>query len=360
VKVGIADGKKRRGFNANLGGGVPGRLLKVNSLSDGGFFMTRKEIVLAAIEHSSPPRTPINYCNRDFEFSDTIGVGYEPARGFVPSEPGESEWGCVWEVLDGTMGQPKLHPLADWSHADSYVPPAPSAEGRFDGFAERVEKERDKFIKFTLGITGFNQAMFLRGFDSFLMDLYADRDCVERLLDFVFNFENGLIEQAVRYPIDAVAFGDDWGTQKGLMISLDMWRDVFRPRYAKQFALVRDAGRKVWFHSCGDVHDIIDDLIDIGVDVIELLQPDLLGVERLAREFGGRVCFCCSIDHQRRAISGTRDEVFAYARHLRDVLGSFSGGFIAYIEDYSCLGMSEQNYQWIREAFHSLNGESIV
>ena len=105
--------------------------------------------------------------------------------------------------------------------------------------------------------------------------------------------------------------------------------------------------------------DILEELlIDAGIDVIELLQPDLLGVGRLAREFGGKVCFCCSVDHQRRAISGARDEIFAYARFLRDTLGTFSGGFIAYIEDYACLGMSEQNYQWIREAFHRLNDET--
>jgi hypothetical protein len=127
-----------------------------------------------------------------------------------------------------------------------------------------------------------------------------------------------------------------------------------------QFARVRKAGKKVWFHTCGDVTAIIGDLIDAGVDVIELLQPDLLGVERLARDFGGQVCFCCSIDHQRRAISGTRDEIFAYARFLRDTLGAFNGGFIAYVEDYACLGMSEQNYQWIREAFHGLNGERVT
>ncbi len=102
------------------------------------------------------------------------------------------------------------------------------------------------------------------------------------------------------------------------------------------------------------MYDIITDLIDIGLDVIELLQPDLLGVERLAKRFGGKVCFCCSVDHQRRAISGTRDEIFSYARFLDDMLGGPQGGFIAYIEDYASLGMSEQNDQWIREAFHTL------
>lgn len=317
--------------------------------------MDSREIVIRAIEHRNPPRFPINYCNRDFDCSDTIAISYAAAAGFVPSEPGMTEWGYAWEALDATMGQPRSHPLADWARAAHYGPPDPGAKGRFDHVEKELARWPGRFIKFGLGITGFNQATFLRGYDVLLTDLYLDRDRVDRVLDFVFDFENGLIEQAVRYPIDCVTFGDDWGTQKGLMISRDLWREVFLPRYAAQFEHVRRAGKKVWFHSCGDVHDIIGDLIDAGVDVIELLQPDLMGIERLARDFGGRVCFCCSVDHQRRAVSGTREEIFAYARRLADSLGACGGGFIAYIEDYASLGMSEQNYQWIREAFHGLH-----
>ncbi len=318
--------------------------------------MTSKEIVRRAIERQSPPRLPIHYCNRDFEHSDTHGVTYAPAQGFAPREEGDTEWGFAWDALDKTMGQPRTHPLQDWNAAADYQPPDAYAPGRLDHVAEEIASKADRFTAFGLGITGFNQATFLRGYETFLTDLYTDRVCAGKVLDLVFNFENSLIEQAVQYPFDAVTFGDDWGTQNGLMVSLELWREVFRPRYADQFARVKGAGKKVWFHTCGDVRAIIGDLIDIGVDVIELLQPDLLGVEFLAREFGGKVCFCCSIDHQRRAISGTRGEINAYARFLNDTLGAFDGGFIAYIEDYACLGMSEQNYQWIREAFHGLNG----
>ena len=318
--------------------------------------LDRKEIVYRAIERRGPPRTPINYCNRDFEYSDTVGFAYAPATAFVPKEPGATEWGFTWHVLDQTMGQPKTHPLADWDRIDAYVGPDPNAAGRLEGLDACIDQWSDRFIKFSMGITGFNQATFLRGFETFLTELYTDRARTERVLDLVFDFENVLIERAIQYPIDAVAFGDDWGTQDGLIISPDVWHEVFQPRYAEQFARIRRAGKMVWFHSCGDVYTIIDGLIDAGADVIELLQPDLLGIERLAQDFGGRVCFCCSVDHQRRAISGTRDEIFAYARRLRDCLGAFDGGFIAYVEDYASLGMSEQNYQWIREAFHGLDG----
>jgi uroporphyrinogen decarboxylase len=326
-----------------------------NSLRESQGLITPKEIVTRAIEFGGPPRVPINYCNRDFEFSDTAGVGYAPAASFAPAVPEMTEWGYVWRRLDATMGQPGARPLSDPSKIADYEPPDPFAPGRLEHVAAALAEQRHKFLKFGLGITGFNQATFLRGFEDFLVDLHAAPERAERVLDFVFDFENGVIGQLTRVEVDAVSFGDDWGTQRGLIIAPDVWRRVFRPRYAEQFARVHVAGKKVWFHTCGNVWEIIGDMIDIGVDVLELLQPDIFGVERLADTFGGKVCFCCSVDHQRRAISGTREEIFASARLLRDRLGAFNGGFIAYIEDYTSLGMDEQHYQWIRQAFHGLN-----
>lgn len=317
--------------------------------------MNSKELVRRTIEMTDPPRVPVNHASRDFERSDTITLGWQPAAEFAPTRAGMTEWGYVWERLDQTMGQPKTHPLGNWDDYGLYAAPDANAPGRFDALEAALPQWAEKFIKFGVGISGFNQATFLRGFQTFLTDLCLAPERVERVLDIVFGFENALIARAIQYPVDAVAFADDWGTQRGLMIPLSQWRAIFRPRYAEQFAAVHDAGKKVWFHSCGDVSEIIPDLIDIGVDVLEFLQPDIFGIERLARDFGGRVCFCCSVDHQRCAISGSKDEIFTYVRRLRDTLGAFNGGFIAYLEDYSCLGMSEQNYRWIDEAFQSLN-----
>ena len=205
-----------------------------------------------------------------------------------------------------------------------------------------------------MGITGSNAAMFLRGFESFIMDLSLERARAEQVLDIVFTFENGLIQRLAGGPVDGLRFCDDWGTQRGTIISPALWREVFFPRYKEQFDLVHRCGMKVWFHTCGHVLGIINGLIEAGADALELLQPDVMGVERLGEEFGGKVCFACSVDHQRRAISGTRREIEEYARLLQARLGGANGAFIGFVEDYASLGMSEQNYQWIRQAFHGL------
>jgi len=313
-----------------------------------------REVVIRAIERQQPPRVPIHYCNRDLDLSDTFTVTYGPTAGFVPSQPGLTEWGFVWHSLDGTMGQPHSWPLADWSARHDFKAPDAYAPGRFDGLRERLAGEQSRFRRFSLGITGFNVATFLRGFAPFLEDLYLAPERAAAVLDVVFAFENGIIEQALQLPVDAITFGDDWGTQQGLMIAPNLWRSVFKRRYAEQFSLVHQAGRRVWFHTCGNVLAIMPDLIEAGVDVLELLQPDLFGVELLAERFGDQVCFCCSVDHQRRAVSGSHEEISAYAHRLQEAFRPHGGGFIAYIEDYASLGMSEANYQCIREAFYGL------
>lgn len=153
---------------------------------------------------------------------------------------------------------------------------------------------------------------------------------------------------------DAIIFGDDWGSQNSLLISPELWREIFKPRYKKQFELVKSFGMDVWFHSCGNIMSIIPDFIEIGVDVLNLNQPDIFGIDELAVKFGGKVCFNCPVDHQTVGIFGNKDEIFNYVRKLGSTLGNFNGGLIGNIEEYSSIGMSNENYNYIVEAFTSL------
>jgi hypothetical protein len=295
----------------------------------------------------------MSYSNRDLECSDVVTVGFAPAAGFTPERPGMTEWGYAWRSLDETMGQPDSHPLADPAAINAYRPPEPGGSERTAHLPAQLEANADRFVKANLGITGFNQATFLRGYEAFLDDLVTAPERAEHVLDLVFGFENAIIDRLCALPVDALQFYDDWGTQNGLMISPAMWRRVFKPRYAEQFARIRRSGKKVWFHSCGHVHAMIADMIEIGADVLELLQPDVMGMERLAGDFGGQVCFCCSVDHQRVALTGTREDIQDCADRLVQNLGSHDGGLIACIEHYGILGMTDETYGWIREAFGS-------
>lgn len=317
--------------------------------------MTSKQIVKQAIKMAGPPRVPLLFFNKDIEKSDVCSVKYREVL-----QPGlidnlQSEWGFSWKKLDDTMGQPEHNPIRAWQDMEGYKPPYPDAVGRYDEIPVFISEHSDKYLMGSLGISGFNMVTFIRGFENTLEDLYLERDNIEKLIDIVFGFEKEIIRNYGKYALDAVAFCDDWGTQASLMISPSQWRELFKPRYREQFDLVHSLGMDVYFHSCGYVYDIIPDLIEIGVDVLNLNQPDLLGIDRLGRDFGGKVCFNCPVDHQTVAIRGNRKEIFEYVHRLNNHLGCFNGGFIGYIEEYHSIGMSRENYCNIVDAFESLN-----
>jgi uroporphyrinogen decarboxylase len=170
----------------------------------------------------------------------------------------------------------------------------------------------------------------------------------------VFGFENRLIAELPRYQFDGVAFFDDWGTQSGLLISPGAWRRLFKPYYADQFARVHALGMQVYFHCCGQIMPIIPDLIEAGVDILNLSQPNLYSIAEVGRRFGGQVCFICPVSYQTTSLSGTRAEIFADVQELVTHLGRFHGGLLGYVEEYHSIGLSEENYQACVEAFRTL------
>lgn len=316
--------------------------------------MTPKEIVRRAVEMRKPERVPI-YISDNKDKSDILMWNFKPPTGYKPEAPEQSEWGFVWERLDETMGQPKNPPLEDWMNLAGYTPPDAFAPGRMDGLNEFAKSNPDKYIIGLMGITGFNLMTFIRGFENVLSDLYFEQDNISKLADMVFGFEEGLIKRFGESPVDAVAFFDDWGTQNNLMISPDLWRTFFKPRYKKQFQLVHSFGKHVFFHSCGNNYEIIKDLIEIGADMLNFNQPCVYGIERLGREFGGKVCFVCPVDIQKTAITGTKDDIYSEVELLKSSLGSFNGGLIGLVEHYHELGfISREKYLDCISAFSDL------
>ena len=141
---------------------------------------------------------------------------------------------------------------------------------------------------------------------------------------------------------------------RSLILSPSLWRRHFRERYRRQFALAHELGLEVYFHSCGYIREIIPDLIEVGVDMLNLSQPNLYDIQELGRSFGGQVCFVCPVSYQTTSISGSVQEIYADVRSLIEHLGRFHGGLIGYVEEYSSIGMSQENYQACIRAFREL------
>jgi len=120
---------------------------------------------------------------------------------------------------------------------------------------------------------------YLRGMENVFLDLHLEKELIEKVADRIVEYDLGVIRNlAEKFPahIQGLSFTDDWGTEKDLLINPEMWREFFKPRYARIFEAIHQAGWHVWMHSCGKINEIIQDLIDIGLDVINLQQPRVL------------------------------------------------------------------------------------
>ena len=145
-------------------------------------------------------------------------------------------------------------------------------------------------------------------------------------------------------------------SKQALLISPAMWRQYFRPLYQEHFEFAHRLGLHVWFHSCGNISAIVPDFHEIGVDVMNISQPNVVDIESVGEQLRGKQCFMAPVSYQTTSILGRPEEIRSEARRLARQLGCNRGGFIGYVEQYSSVGMPEVNYRACVEAFR----ESLV
>lgn len=311
----------------------------------------RKETVRKAVARQNPERIPLLYA-KSLEKSDIINIPV--VNHFTGSSGNVSEWGFTWAHVGNEllMGQPERPVIGEWNSIDRFEVPDPRAPGRFAHVREIMESYGpDRYYKANFILSGFAVISMLRGFENVCEDFYCQRENLLELTDRVFRFEKEVIRQAAKHGFSAIGLADDWGTQTSLMISPDLWRTIFKPRYQEEIELAHSLGLAVYLHSCGYIFDIIEDLIEIGLDILNPGQPDINGVEAMGAGFGGRICFACPPSYQSVSIRGTEDDIRAQIRLYQEHL-YHSGGLIGIIpEDSAALGISERSFQVMEESF---------
>ncbi len=180
----------------------------------------------------------------------------------------------------------------------------------------------------------FEQGCYGRGYDQFAMDLVADPDIARALFDLWLVEKLSIVETVVKPlapHIDWFCFGDDLGLQTGPFMSPDTFRDVIKPYMAEYYGKVRAAAPDsfIFHHSCGSVYRLMDDLIDIGVKVLNPIQPNAfeMEAERLKERAKGRLCLHGGIDLQELLPFGTPAAVRAEALRRMKVVGA-GGGYV--------------------------------
>jgi uroporphyrinogen decarboxylase len=270
-------------------------------------------------------------------------VGFQPAgrpnrvntvQALMKKSQWVDEWGARWaHAADGVGAIQVDHPLKDWSRLDEYLEtgmPDPSGPGRLDEAARQMAPHRGKRYCVGFQVLGILELLRnIRGMEELFVDFHTCEDQVNRLMDALESFLTQVLLAWAGIGADCVMFGDDWGMQTGLQISPAMWRSLFRPRYRRIFSAAHAAGLDIQFHSCGRVVDIVEDLIEVGVDVLDPVQPGCMDIGELARRFGGRIAFSGAVDIQGTMVFGTPSEVRNEIRRLIDVLGRpFGNAFV--------------------------------
>lgn len=253
----------------------------------------------------------------------------------------DGSWQDEWGLRQKKVGHYAVmigHPLqgADEQDLDTFNWPDPFDAGRVEGLADQAQRLYEQTgYALVAHLPGgiFETAMYLRGFADFLADLKRNRRLAEKLLYRVFEVICGLYEamlNAVGPYVQMVETADDLGIQTGPMISLATYRELIKPLHRQLFAEIKArTSAKIFMHSCGGVRPFIEDLIEIGLDVLNPIQPHAAGMEpaALKRDLGGRLCFHGGIDEQQTLPRGKPKDVAAEVRRVLEAM-SPGGGYI--------------------------------
>ncbi len=236
-------------------------------------------------------------------------------------------WGCVWqEELPGLLGQVIENPIASYEALAGYKAPVYLFDNRADD-VERIKRAIANKPNLVHGIGWmqlYERLRYLRPAQELYLDIADDLPELYRLRDVVAEFLHKELDIYLSLGVDIITFSEDWGTQTSLQISPESWRRIFKPAYKELFDRIHKAGCMVEFHSCGYIMNIIDDLIDLGVEIVNP-QVGCMPLKELAARFKGRICFHADFDRQKMPLQTpewVRNEVFRIVEHL----GSPEGG----------------------------------
>lgn len=309
--------------------------------------MTKRERIIASVKHIQTDLTPyyLSLTHQEFEkvaeyfqdrnFENEIGSHITRFHydGFLKEiTPGSGYWKDDFSVVWNRNGADKDIGVIDGCvitepDMEKYEFPKLDEKRIRSEYEALIAKKDDTFKLGSIGFAVFERAWTLRGMENILMDMILEPDFADELLDRITDYNLKIIDIALEYDIDGFHFGDDWGQQRGLIMGPDYWRRFIKPRMARLYDRIKSKGLIVSHHSCGDVHEIFPDLIEIGLDIYNPLQPEIYDLQKIKREYGKDLTFWGGISTQRLLPFAAPEKIKRVVLETIKIMGE-GGGFI--------------------------------
>ena len=275
-------------------------------------------------------------------------VTFPPPADFTPPQPPSpecsvDEWGTTWK---------KVHqvefPIKEISDLANYkFPEVTESDRRFDSCLARIQQMPDSYALFFFGFCLFERYTSLRGFENHLMDSYINPNEHKTILEKIMNVNMKALQQMVTLPLDGILFGDDLGSQESLLIAPDTWRKLYKPHMKKMFDYIHDHNIDVWLHSDGNINEILPDLIEIGLNVLNPIQPQMFDIPELGKKYKDKLSFFGGLDVQYYLPKGTPQQMIEQYHLYHKHLGSETGGFIPTITNEILEDAKLENFEVI-------------
>jgi uroporphyrinogen decarboxylase len=257
--------------------------------------------------------------------------GYQSVDHYV------DEWRVTWRTIEyqtrfghGKYTEPFGNPLTDDQSIGRYSSPDPNRPSLYTEAERVIQKYKSEY--WIVGVTPttiFETAWALRGYEQLMVDMASDPVLTNQVLEIPFQYHLVVTQQLVRMGVDMIWLGDDIGGQNSMLMSPRMWRMYLKPRMAELIGSLRQINPqiKIAYHTDGVVYPVIPDLIEIGVDILNPIQPRAMDPEKLKQEYGEKLCFWGSMDIQHTLPYGTPEDVKNEVLHRLKTIGR-SGGLI--------------------------------